>query len=140
MAFLIAPSHVGKLISDAAAFQRAIIDDPQLISRDPVMRQYQDVLVNRSVSIISDTSTTNICDRFISIRLVFFFFFLELEKYISSYIYRLSILLLLHFILYFERDRWIRYLISLNIYCYLIHIYFCFHLQKILFVFLFNVF
>lgn len=123
MAFLIAPSHVGKLISDAAAFQRAIIDDPQLISRDPVMRQYQDVLVNRSVSIISDTSTTNICDRFISIRLVFFF--LELEKYISSYIYRLSILLLLHFILYFERDRWIRYLISLNIYCYLIHIYFC---------------
>lgn len=124
MAFLIAPSHVGKLISDAAAFQRAIIDDPQLISRDPVMRQYQDVLVNRSVSIISDTSTTNICDRFISIRLVFFFFF-ELEKYISSYIYRLSILLLLHFILYFERDRWIRYLISLNIYCYLIHIYFC---------------
>lgn len=126
MAFLIAPSHVGKLISDAAAFQRAIIDDPQLISRDPVMRQYQDVLVNRSVSIISDTSTniTNICDRFISIRLVFFFF-LELEKYISSYIYRLSILLLLHFILYFERDRWIRYLISLNIYCYLIHIYFC---------------
>lgn len=104
MAFLIAPSHVGKLISDAAAFQRAIIDDPQLISRDPVMRQYQDVLVNRSVSIISDTSTTNICDRFISIRLVFFFF-LELEKYISSYIYRLSILLLLHFILYFERDR-----------------------------------
>lgn len=122
MAFLIAPSHVGKLISDAAAFQRAIIDDPQLISRDPVMRQYQDVLVNRSVSIISDTSTTNICDRFISIRLVFFFF-LELEKYISSYIYRLSILL--HFILYFERDRWIRYLISLNIYCYLIHIYFC---------------
>lgn len=125
MAFLIAPSHVGKLISDAAAFQRAIIDDPQLISRDPVMRQYQDVLVNRSVSIISDTSTTNICDRFISIRLVFFFFFLELEKYISSYIYRLSILLLLHFILYFERDRWIRYLISLNIYCYLIHIYFC---------------
>lgn len=124
MAFLIAPSHVGKLISDAAAFQRAIIDDPQLISRDPVMRQYQDVLVNRSVSIISDTSTTNICDRFISIRLVFFFF-LELEKYISSYIYRLSILLLLHFILYFERDRWIRYLISLNIYCYLIYIYFC---------------
>lgn len=124
MAFLIAPSHVGKLISDAAAFQRAIIDDPQLISRDPVMRQYQDVLVNRSVSIISDTSMTNICDRFISIRLVFFFF-LELEKYISSYIYRLSILLLLHFILYFERDRWIRYLISLNIYCYLIHIYFC---------------
>lgn len=124
MAFLIAPSHAGKLISDAAAFQRAIIDDPQLISRDPVMRQYQDVLVNRSVSIISDTSTTNICDRFISIRLVFFFF-LELEKYISSYIYRLSILLLLHFILYFERDRWIRYLISLNIYCYLIHIYFC---------------
>lgn len=122
MAFLIAPSHVGKLISDAAAFQRAIIDDPQLISRDPVMRQYQDVLVNRSVSIISDTSTTNICDRFISIRLVFFF---GTKKYISSYIYRLSILLLLHFILYFERDRWIRYLISLNIYCYLIHIYFC---------------
>lgn len=48
MAFLVAPSHIGKLISDAAAFQTAIIDDPQLISRDPVMRQYQDELVNRS--------------------------------------------------------------------------------------------
>lgn len=100
MAFLIAPSHVGKLISDAAAFQRAIIDDPQLISRDPVMRQYQDVLVNRSVSIISDTSTTNICDRFISIRLVFFFFFGTRKIYFFIYLSLIDITIVAFYIIF----------------------------------------
>lgn len=39
-AILIVSSHAGKLISDAAAFRGAIIDDPRLISADSVMRQY----------------------------------------------------------------------------------------------------